>query len=370
MALNIALILYYGWRSYKAMRNKVYILGAGCSAKFGYPVANDVVSQLEKYGKSLGDSTSRLRQCVEETVKLMQEQNVKTIDDLTMRIHAGAFDRLEGLPAAHQHREGQIWRAKLAMATLLLSREGIAKKSGLQGYHDLLHELCPGAGSWEQRLRKSRCSILTFNYDRLFEMAFLLNNGPELKGKLLYGDYYLNSGFSKIFDDEITFANQGFSFLKLHGCVGRFVDWKEGTPRYCSLYGNIQPGEEIKIHDDTFFPKFDSQPNLRLQPLLVFPHEKQHVQAGSPHFSYTNYLEPVWQKAEKLIAEADDIWIIGYSFHALDRQSIISLLLKAKKCKHIVIQNINNEADRICTEIPLKHPELSHLKWQPHSQEF
>lgn len=351
------------------MRKKVYILGAGCSAKYGLPMANDVVSQLENYGKSLEENKTRLKQCVEETVELMRKENVKTIDDLTMRLHLGAFDKLHGLPTASQNREERIWRAKLAMAVFLLSKEAAARSTGLDSYRNLLHKLCPGSGRWDGRLRRSNCSVLTFNYDRLFEMAFLINNGPELSGKLLYGDFYLNSGFGDIFESEIKFADSGFCFLKLHGCAGRYVDWREGTPRYCRFYGNIQPGEEIKIHDDTFFPKFDSGPNMRLQPLVVFPHEKQHVQAGGPHASYTNYLTTIWEKAEKLIADADDIWIIGYSFHALDKFSLVNLLSKATKCEQVVIQNIDGEADRICREMRLEHQELN-LKWQPLEQSF
>jgi hypothetical protein len=70
------------------MKKKVYILGAGCSARYGCPVATDVVPEFKSYGKSLGDNQVQLKQCVEETVELMQKENVETIDDLTMRIES------------------------------------------------------------------------------------------------------------------------------------------------------------------------------------------------------------------------------------------------------------------------------------------
>jgi hypothetical protein len=351
------------------MKNKVYILGAGCSAGYGYPVAKEVVPQLEIYGQSLGGGATKLKQCIADTVELMRQQNVKTVDDLTVRLHTGAFDKLSGLPQASLHREERIWHAKLAMTALLLSREEKAWQSGLDGYHDLLLELCPGPGNWEQRFRRSSCSVLTFNNDRLFEMAFLRRNGPDLYGKLLYGQFWLNSGFSDIFNSEIKFADGGFCFLKLHGCVGRIVDSEEVEPCYRPIYGDIQPGERVDINDSKFFPTTNTVSRFRIHPLMVFPYEKQHIQSGERHAIYKRYITTIWGKAEELVKEADEIWVIGYSFHAMDRHSLMNLLSKATKCTRVIVQNINGEADRICKEMRLKHPELN-LNWESFDKAF
>lgn len=349
------------------MKKIVYILGAGCSAGYGYPEAKEVVQQLEGFGQSLNEKATKLKQCVTETVELMRQQNVKTIDDLTARLHTGAFDKLSGLPAASLHREEQIWHAKLAMAAFLLSKEKEAAKTGLDGYHNLLHELCPGQGNWQQRLRASSCSVLTFNYDRLFEIAFLQRNGTDLNGKLLYGEFYLNSGFNDIFNSGIEFGESGFRLLKLHGCIGRFVGLEEIDPCYHQIYGAIQPGQDIEIYDSKFFQAAQATPRFRAHPLVVFPHEKQHVQLGGKHAIYGRYVTSVWQEAEKLIADADQIWVVGYSFQAIDRNSLIDLLSKAKKCKRVIVQNIRGEADRICHEMTLKH---SGLTWQKLEKAF
>src|SRR6266540_2137899 len=114
----------------KNQKTKVYILGAGCSANCGYPLANQFVSQLEVFGKGLREEATRLKRCVEETANLMRANNVETVDDLAARLHAGAFDEQKGSPAlSYQQREQRIWSAKIAAMAMLLSKEAEAKKT-------------------------------------------------------------------------------------------------------------------------------------------------------------------------------------------------------------------------------------------------
>src|SRR5258707_7811067 len=65
----------------------VYILGAGCSAKY-YPLARDFREELRNYRDELGKQPTcvRLEQCVAETVSLMEEYRSPTIDRLIVQI--------------------------------------------------------------------------------------------------------------------------------------------------------------------------------------------------------------------------------------------------------------------------------------------
>jgi hypothetical protein len=145
---------------------------------------------------------------------------------------------------------------------------------------------------------------------------------------------------------------------------------EEIEPCYRQIYGEIQHGGSFEISDSKFFPSDGAiTPRFRAHPLMVFPHEKQHIQSGGKHAIYMKYLTSVWQQAEKIIADADEIWIIGYSFNAIDRNSLINLLSKATKCKQVIVQNIEGEADRICREMRLKHSELK-FHWEPFEQAF
>ena len=72
--------------------NTVYILGAGCSVKYGYPLAANFVPAFETFSGSLGEGAQKLKHAVDETVMLMREAKVQTVDELVFRIHNSALD--------------------------------------------------------------------------------------------------------------------------------------------------------------------------------------------------------------------------------------------------------------------------------------
>lgn len=67
---------------------RVYILGAGCSVNYGYPLAKDFVAALKMYGSGLRNrpNCEHLRKAVEDTVALMEKFRTPTIDRLCRRI--------------------------------------------------------------------------------------------------------------------------------------------------------------------------------------------------------------------------------------------------------------------------------------------
>ena len=71
------------------MKNIIHILGAGCSAfKDGYPLAKDFRDALKAYGNTLSKrpNSNRLKQCLTNTVSLMEQYQSTTIDRLVSTI--------------------------------------------------------------------------------------------------------------------------------------------------------------------------------------------------------------------------------------------------------------------------------------------
>jgi hypothetical protein len=351
----------------------VYILGAGCSVKYGYPLATNLVSAFESFSGSLGGDAQKLKQAVDETVVLMREANVQTVDELVLRIHNRALDNPKHPSTqAYGLRLQRIREAKIATAALFLALEQRANGGILDSYQQLILKLFPGSGDWQHRIRGARCHLLTFNYDRLFEMALLRMFAIDADTELLYGEDILNSGLHHSMGDSMGFRDDRFCFLKLHGSVGMRIHEECGQPRYYPYLDGAKPGENIELNDVRFFARSanplpqDRDP----EPLIVFPFEKDFVRSGSPNqLAVREYITAIWQQAERVVESASELWFIGYSFAMMDRTAVIGLLNRAKQCSRLVIQNRPGEAEKICRVLSVEYPDLG-IPLVPHGCEF
>jgi hypothetical protein len=354
----------------------VYILGAGCSAGAapegpGFPLADKFESALDQFSRGLdGDDRRRLRSCVEETVQLLRVERAQTLDALVARLASEARDLSKVLTTKERNqRDLQVNHAKIATAALFLDLERRAKATPLSRYHNFLDELFGNSVVWNQASQQSRSSVLAFNYDRLFEMAFISRFKADIHQKNLYGKSLLNSGD---FTDgtQLECDPNRFAFLKLHGTVGIRVQ-NGPKPHYHTLLdGN--PGEDsVPINDDLYFsPPSNSIP---WAPLLVFPHEKPFVRKGTgTQHSLRDYIPFVWSEAHRLVGEATEIWAIGYRFAPIDREDVLDLLRSAKNCRRLVIQNLPGYAENICQYLKWRwlEPAGIDLKVEPFPQPF
>src|ERR1019366_6840554 len=155
----------------------VYILGAGCSAGHqpdgpGFPLACEFVSALDEFSQKrlAGNDCQKLKSLIVDTVKLLRQEKVQTLDTLVARLGAQACDTSNRL--TNKERQ-QVLGAKIATTALFLELETKAKETGLPRYDNFLSELFGNSVNWAEASRKAHRSVLTFNYDRLFEMAFL-----------------------------------------------------------------------------------------------------------------------------------------------------------------------------------------------------
>ena len=332
------------------MRFKVFILGAGCSASYGYPLAVNLAQELGNFltcRKAILSKCPIIQSAVTSMVGLAASTpRADTLDELVNL----AEERFKAGKQQETLTDEQILNAKIATAALFLDRERAARKITLEGYEQSLLPSIFGTGpDWQRALNNSDCSVLTFNYDRLFEIAFLERfPGFNLNEFSLYGKSVLNSGFdsgSCKGGDDTEIAPDRFCFLKLHGSAGWWVRREKGNRgkdecrRYCldspGLPTDIQRLEEFLAQNRGCDP---------WEPLIAFPHEKQQC---IPRYQWDleqgPYTKHVWMHAASVLEKAAEVTVIGYSFaNVIDRAHMIeNLLSKTPSTSRIVIENKN-----------------------------
>ena len=337
---------------------KVYILGAGCSANYGYPLAKDFRTTLKGYQQTLNNRPrcEHLECCVADSLRLLEEFNSPTIDRLALQIEERLDRDKRAVPVSdgaehsrlEQEANGQILDAKIATAALFLEREYEARKIGLQGYRDFLNTVFEGHRDPDV-LGTTPVRVMSYNYDRLFEIAFAdhfrLDSSVDW-----YGPGCLNSGVDFIWKRAATVAPDRFSFLKLHGTAGIWVADRHGL----RTYGCVDfPNARRIIDDDFIWPhgrEARSSPS-QSEPLIVFPFEKERARERRTAFLYDQYLQAIWEQAMRLAEQAHQIWVIGYSFDPNDRKSALELLRKNAANCEVVVQN--RSADELCKSLGL-----------------
>jgi hypothetical protein len=343
-----------------AKESRVFILGAGCSVGCGYPPGTGFAVECDNLLRELREipeeKCNRIKQSLISTLKLLRETpTVETLDQLAARIEhdlwdwqhkrGGAIADSEYLERANMTAK-QILDAKIATSAMFLAREGKARQTDLRSYKSFITQIL-GGPPWT-KAREADCHVLTFNYDRLFEIA-LSECFPtfDLRNCSLYACDALNSGFDFNFGKRsLVQPTPGrFCFLKMHGSAGWWVKVKHDGVRGERCYWPASPVQALSVEEiETTIPKECGGP-FGWEPLLAFPHERQESQE---HFSYKGessgrdwapYIDAVWQHAASVVANATEVRVIGYSFNPIDSRHMVNHLLSKATCEKIVIQN-------------------------------
>jgi hypothetical protein len=336
--------------------SKVYILGAGCSKDCGYPLGPEMKEDLERFGQSLDPTTSpRLIQAINDTVRLMSG-TTETTDILVQKLYGGHLDQQIG---GEQNRQAFVFSATLATSAALLAKEAAAKRTGFKRYREFISDLFPGAETrWPLMPPTKDRHVLTFNYDRMFEIAFL--DRFQIKPYGLYDIKVLNSGVT-LPGVQIEFEPENLSFLKLHGSVGAWtIDFTGmGHPAHQRCYFETPLLNQPITVNDAYF--FDAQHpgHIKRPPVIYFPFQRQTIVSSQTGFAFHRYARDVWARASHLVSKATEIHVIGYSFSGIDRGPMIQLLETATGCERLIIQS--PDADRICKKLALDRPKLRSL---------
>jgi hypothetical protein len=324
-----------------AREKTVFILGAGCSANSGYPLGIGLTSQLNSFFSQIPDECRLVKRSVSNTTRIMDEMpGIETLDELSKKIE----DNLKNHIGNEQQADEQILDAKIAISAMFVYREEKAKETGLPGYRNLIGKVF-GGGQGEKAVAESDCHVLTFNYDRLFEIAFMGYFKTYLPQQFhLYAPDVLNSGFSDYYTGgyrEIKITGGRFCFLKLHGSADWWVRRGAGNRGRDELR-RYQPAIPM---DRDYLQEIEkllepTNKNYPHEPLIAFPHERQRANSSNVDFLGDPYLRKIEAHARTVLATANVVKIIGYSFAPIDCQQVISSFLNfIPSSARIVVQN-------------------------------
>jgi len=298
---------------------RIYILGAGCSLENGYPLAARMLHHLRDFMCEIGPAAPRIRENVGSTISLMEQFSVETLDELVS--HHEIRDDLD-----------KVERAKVSMTALFAWKEGKAVKTGFRNYQRLFQRLFAYEYGSEIAavLKETPYRVLTFNYDRIFELAF--NSIYGLKEDVEQINLMLQVGLMNTDSEDEEPPRNGFSLVKLHGGVG-FV-YKDNNHSMEHMQSRL-PFAKQEITDSDLY-KNDGTLMFPLQ--IVFPHEKRKERANGQN-TFGRYIDKTKSLAQTLLQEAREVWIVGYSIHPIDLPYFKELLGAAANCKQFVIQN-------------------------------
>lgn len=330
----------------------LYILGAGCSAGNppeapGYPLAKQFRQELQKFATELEGrpQCTKLHKAVISTTKALQQYDCETIDELVRLLVTKAHGNNAILTAAETSlADRAVQFSKIATSAYLLSREAAAAGACGERYRGFLQTLFRNESSWDKAAATSTDSVLSFNYDRLFERAWR-DHFQIGRSRHPHAPAGLNSGLLTSLAQDHSIDPDRFSFLKLHGCCGMYVgeDWTPGSPEtYCVPGADLRDSPR-ELTDSDFFPETAQGESSRYsgEPLIVFPVEKPHTKPSSgARLPHRQYVQNVWQDALRRVSEADRLWFIGYSFQPMDHEDVASLLSGVKPGSTVVIQDL------------------------------
>jgi hypothetical protein len=234
--------------------------------------------------------------------------------------------------------------AKIATFAMFLFKEAKARQTGLKSYKQFVTRIF-GGEPWREA-RKTDSQVLTFNYDRLFEIA-CLESFEDLRDPncSCYGKDALNSGFFPYVDGGrlVAPALDQFCFLKLHGSAGWWVKPEIGGEARKYWFSDPQKAMTLDEIEKSISKQRDAY--FGWQPLIAFPYERQKSRQHfrdkrkSSGYKWAPYIDLVWESAATLIAAATEVRVVGYSFHPIDSRPMVDELLTQAKCEKIVIQN-------------------------------
>jgi hypothetical protein len=321
----------------------VTVLGAGASARCGYPLAKDLFPKLEQFGSTLPENCKVIRAVIDHVISQAKELDCLTPDDLALQAH----QRRGG--GEHNYRAAlrTLAYARIATDLFFLHLEKQVSAEAMERFKGYWHDALGGfTDNWFGRFPSTKQRLVSFNYDRIPELAlarFFRAAAGQQHSMDIYSQDVLNTGLS--YHGGCEFAKSRFCYLKLHGSIGiepvskNEIDADFGHPlRHYSPIG----APLDKLTDSFYFKEeLDNSglPVPRVMPLIAFPADKQRIEGGGSDYSFEKFINTIRPQAEEVFREASEIRIIGYSFAAPDKQWLVDIMRLAPPETEIIVHN-------------------------------
>ena len=128
-------------------------------------------------------------------------------------------------------------RAKKHLGQHFLKDESIAEKIAdslsLQGYDEVL-EIGPGMGVLTKYLLKKDINLSVVELDRE-SVGYLTEHFPELKGKILYGDF-LKMKLDEVFEGKSTAIIGNFPYNISSQILFKSIEYRQLIPEFCGMF--------------------------------------------------------------------------------------------------------------------------------------
>src|SRR5438270_4173567 len=147
----------------------IVVLGAGTSARCGYPMAADFFAGLQAYGSSLPDSCPKLKLAIDHVVAEARQSASLTVDDLA-RV---ALLRRGGGMENYRKAWRTLSLARIATDAFFLHLESQIDRAAMEPMKNLWHEILgPSTDETTYEFPRTKYRLVSFNYDRVPEIAF------------------------------------------------------------------------------------------------------------------------------------------------------------------------------------------------------
>lgn len=273
------------------MTERVFFLGAGFSKAIdnNYPLMNELTNEINiKIDKeSLLTHYEEIAPAIKNNVESLLtylSTNYPWKNDTTIYSNRSLYEEIVKL---------------ISQQFSYLAQQSIQKS--------LNNEIAENLGNYAYS-HIDECNFITLNYDLLLE-EILLNKFKKLNSELNFEDFYkypmanISSrnhngvfGFTTI-DREAKKKINCPAILKLHGSANWF--WAGVSPSDIIYYRTWNNNETSNI-------------DMGLKPYIIPP-----VMDKNAFYNHIA-IHALWQQAEKLLKEADEIYIIGFSFPQTD----------------------------------------------------
>lgn len=128
-------------------------------------------------------------------------------------------------------------RAKKHLGQHFLKDESIAERIAdslsLDGYDDIL-EIGPGMGVLTKYLLKKDLNLSVVELDRE-SVGYLTEHFPELKGKILYGDF-LKMKLDEVFEGKSTAIIGNFPYNISSQILFKSIEYRQLIPEFCGMF--------------------------------------------------------------------------------------------------------------------------------------